>query len=359
MRDVYAEIMEGLTLEKAKKFPIGTVRTHGGVKKKKTAQGWVPVGPSKKKKAPAKKKKSPAKKKVAKLVQQLKVLTDGQKEAKMGANDATIVADYHRGDTAAVKRLHKRAQELLPGIRTQDSIDVVAVAAENGGKLPKGFVDQMVRENRVSGATKKKGSSLADKIRDFRNSLSPATENRHAQLERRHAIERSKFDEGTPEYDFNDSMKMYHEEYANVKNYARASKQAEAEGDEKSALAMLAEAGHHLREAKRMKKFAREEKKSMGKAQIQRLTMKKAITLYDAVQIAKAIGRVTGDASLETAGGKGASLDDAESFSIPKAEADEKKKKKKSKRKKKWKVHGSVPAAGRKHSRKSNAFAGD
>ena len=28
---------------KGRSFPIGTIRTHGGVKKKKTAQGWVPV----------------------------------------------------------------------------------------------------------------------------------------------------------------------------------------------------------------------------------------------------------------------------------------------------------------------------
>jgi hypothetical protein len=38
-------------LSKGKKYPIGTVRTHGGVKKRKTAQGWVTVKPRKKKKA--------------------------------------------------------------------------------------------------------------------------------------------------------------------------------------------------------------------------------------------------------------------------------------------------------------------
>jgi hypothetical protein len=39
-------------IRKGRAFPIGTIRTHGGVKKKKTAQGWVPVkeGAKKKKK---------------------------------------------------------------------------------------------------------------------------------------------------------------------------------------------------------------------------------------------------------------------------------------------------------------------
>ena len=40
-------------MRKAKTFPIGTVRTHGGVKKKKTAQGWVPVEADKPKKGAA------------------------------------------------------------------------------------------------------------------------------------------------------------------------------------------------------------------------------------------------------------------------------------------------------------------
>tara|TARA_R110000824_G_scaffold39430_11_gene119306 strand:- start:112 stop:3402 length:3291 start_codon:yes stop_codon:yes gene_type:complete len=38
-------------LSKGKKYPIGTVRTHGGVKKRKTAQGWVTVKTRKKKRA--------------------------------------------------------------------------------------------------------------------------------------------------------------------------------------------------------------------------------------------------------------------------------------------------------------------
>lgn len=40
-------------MKKAKTFPVGTVRTHGGVKKKKTAQGWVPVEAEKPKKGAA------------------------------------------------------------------------------------------------------------------------------------------------------------------------------------------------------------------------------------------------------------------------------------------------------------------
>lgn len=44
------------TIVKGRSLPIGTIRTHGGVKKRKTAQGWVPVkGDKKPKKGPSEK----------------------------------------------------------------------------------------------------------------------------------------------------------------------------------------------------------------------------------------------------------------------------------------------------------------
>ncbi len=50
-------------IRKGRALPIGTIRTHGGVKKKKTAQGWVPVKEGAKKKPKKKPVKEGAKKK--------------------------------------------------------------------------------------------------------------------------------------------------------------------------------------------------------------------------------------------------------------------------------------------------------
>jgi hypothetical protein len=57
-------------IRKGRALPIGTIRTHGGVKKKKTAQGWVPVkeGAKKKKKKTTPKKKTAPKKTSQRIV---------------------------------------------------------------------------------------------------------------------------------------------------------------------------------------------------------------------------------------------------------------------------------------------------
>ena len=73
--------------------------------------------------------------------------------------------------------------------------------------------------------------------------------------------------------------------------------------------------------------------------------MYKSKTLKEAVDMCKAI--ISGEPSMETAGGKGASLEDAQGFS-PSMEDDDDKKKKKKKGKKNpnemnWEVPGAVP----------------
>jgi len=81
-----------------------------------------------------------------------KTLTQVAEEAGAKKNpDAALLAGHHSGDPDATKKMQARAEELLPGIRMQDAVDVVAVASENNGKLPKEFVDRMIRENRVAG----------------------------------------------------------------------------------------------------------------------------------------------------------------------------------------------------------------
>ena len=188
MKGVYAEIVEGLTLEKGKKFPIGTVRTHGGVKKKKTAQGWVAVEPTKgKKKSPTKKKKkAPAKKKKA---------------------------PAKRKGTSLAEKIDKTAQEMLEPGRSEEH-----------------------HENKEYYHRHKRGDFAYDSI----------------------------------EHDYHSSMMMYHDNLANAKNYLRA-----AQDESFDQADMLKEAKSYLRDAKKMKKYAEEEKAQMGKAQIQELKMEK------------------------------------------------------------------------------------
>ena len=77
--------------------------------------------------------------------------------------DAALLAGHHSGDPEATQKLQARATELLPGIRMGDAVTVVATASENNGKLPKEFVEQMIRENRVAGKkeTKPKGVNVS------------------------------------------------------------------------------------------------------------------------------------------------------------------------------------------------------
>jgi hypothetical protein len=80
--------------------------------------------------------------------------------------DAALIAGHHAGDGDATKKLQARAQELLPGVRIQESLDVVATAAEHGGKLPKEYVEQMIRENRVAGK-KPTSKDAREKLKDM------------------------------------------------------------------------------------------------------------------------------------------------------------------------------------------------
>lgn len=57
-----------------------------------------------------------------------------------------------QGNSRTIQQI---AQVLLPGIRISDSDSVVAHYVYNNGVLPQDFIDQMIRENRVSGQQKK------------------------------------------------------------------------------------------------------------------------------------------------------------------------------------------------------------
>jgi|7_EtaG_2_1085326.scaffolds.fasta_scaffold00075_15 hypothetical protein len=134
--EMRSEIKDALEAKPEKKAP-GEKKAP----KKETAE--------KKKPAP---KKGPSEKDI--LRQMLKAIDKmiaKKQEANSKLSLRSLVAGYHKGDTEAIKELYKRAQELLPGIRISDALNVVATAAENYGKLPKEFVDEMIRENRVKG----------------------------------------------------------------------------------------------------------------------------------------------------------------------------------------------------------------
>ena len=90
---------------------------------------------------------------------------------KAGKSDQDIVADYHAGKTGSVVKLSERAEELLPGIRNSDALQVVATAAEAGGKLPDKFIAQMKRENRVSGSGNPEIAGIEKEIKKFEGAL--------------------------------------------------------------------------------------------------------------------------------------------------------------------------------------------
>ncbi len=75
--------------------------------------------------------------------------TGGAKKAGSADADAALVAAHHQGEEGSFNRLVARAQELVPGIRSQDAIDVVAQQAHGGGVTPE-FVEQLRRENRIN-----------------------------------------------------------------------------------------------------------------------------------------------------------------------------------------------------------------
>jgi len=63
--------------------------------------------------------------------------------------DADILAGHHKGDSDATQAMHSRAQELVPGIRRQDSDTVLAEHVHGGGIKPE-FIQRMMRENRIA-----------------------------------------------------------------------------------------------------------------------------------------------------------------------------------------------------------------
>ena len=69
---------------------------------------------------------------------------------KAGQSDKDLVAAYHKGKPEDVKKLHDRAQELIPGVRLEDSYEVVATASLIDGPLPEAFIARMKKEGRVT-----------------------------------------------------------------------------------------------------------------------------------------------------------------------------------------------------------------
>lgn len=82
-------------------------------------------------------------------------------EAKPKA-DADILAGHHKGDSDATQAMHSRAQELVPGIRRQDSDTVLAEHVHGGGIKPE-FIERMIKENRIAPDKKDAARAAAPK----------------------------------------------------------------------------------------------------------------------------------------------------------------------------------------------------
>jgi hypothetical protein len=68
--------------------------------------------------------------------------------------DKAALEGWQKNDADAITHIHKRAQELLPGVRRQDSHDVVSQHVYGGG-VTDAYRERMARENRIVKPAKK------------------------------------------------------------------------------------------------------------------------------------------------------------------------------------------------------------
>ena len=151
-------------------FPIGTIRVHGGVKKKKTAQGWVPVAAEKKaapeKKEEKKEKKAPPGSQLPEKIQaKLKELGVGKlPQSDIPAN--TIETDFSDTANKAVIRWKDSAGRYQSGYTPQfheknakKKWELISKHRANLGKYQKELLSKL--EKATQGSLEHQGTLVA------------------------------------------------------------------------------------------------------------------------------------------------------------------------------------------------------